>query len=106
MSTCPQDNIALDEENENLPSSELINKIVRPLIQEMRVLKESVHSDYTKLHLDYSRLEGITTTQQQVITKLESSITTQQKDVSTVLTNKISQNDRKISTCMEENKQL
>ena len=100
----PQDNIALEKENENLPSSNLINKIIGSLIQEKWVLKESVHSDNNKLHSDYSMLEGIITTQQQVITKLEFSITTQQKDVSTVLTNKICKNDQKISTCMEENK--
>ena len=32
--------------SENLPSALLINNIVGPLIQEMHVLKESVHSDY------------------------------------------------------------
>ena len=85
--------------SEDLPSALLINNIEGPLIQEMCVLKESVHSDYNKLHTDYSKLEGIITTQQEVISKLEASITIQQKDVSTVLTKKICENDHKINTC-------
>ena len=53
-------------------STSLINNIVGPLIQEMRVLKESVHNDYTKL-------EGIISTQQSTTAKLETSISTQQR---------------------------
>ena len=43
------------EENTQLPSS-IVNNIVQPLIQEMRLLKDSVHNDYKKL-------EGIIITQ-------------------------------------------
>ena len=76
--------------NENAQSAtSLINNIVGPLIQEMRVLKESVHSDYTKLHGDYSRQEGIITTQQTTIAKLETSITSQQKEISIAQMDKI-----------------
>ena len=42
-------------ENTQLPSS-IVNNIVQPLIQEMRLLKDSVHNDYAKL-------EGIISTQ-------------------------------------------
>ena len=92
--------------SEDLPSALLINNIVGLLIQEMHVLRESVHSDYNRLHMDYFKLEGIITTQQEVISKLEASITIQQKNVSTVLTKKTCENDHKINTCLEENKLL
>ena len=55
-------------ENTQLPSS-LVNNIVQPFIQEMRLLKDSVHNDYAKL-------EGIISTQQMTIARLESTIST------------------------------
>ena len=38
--------------SEDLLSASLINNIVGPLIQEMCVLKESIHSDYNRLHTE------------------------------------------------------
>ena len=66
-------------------STSLINNIVGPLIQEMRVLKKSVHNDYTNL-------EGIISTQQSTIAKLETSISTQQREMSSVITEKMEKN--------------
>ena len=55
-------------ENTQLPFS-IVNNIVQPLIQEMRLLKDSVHNDYAKL-------EGMISTQQMTIARLESTIST------------------------------
>ena len=82
-------------ENTQLPSS-LVNNIVQPLIQEMRLLKDSVHNDYTKL-------EGIISTQQMTITRLESMISTQQHELSSNLSDKMEKTNSQILDCLEEN---
>ena len=55
-------------------TSHVLKDLVGPIIQEVRDLRESVHSDYNKLYHNYSKLEGsyskledIITSQQQVI---------------------------------------
>ena len=87
--------------------------LVGPIIQEVRDLKESVHSGYDKLYHNYSKLEGsyskledIITSQQQVITKLESTIGTQQKKATDKLSKKIEQNTVNIDIFIMENKRL
>ena len=86
------------EENTQLPSS-IVNNIVQPLIQEMRLLKDSVHNDYTKL-------EGIISTQQTTIARLESTISTQQHELSNNLSDKLEKTNAKILDCLEENRLL
>ena len=85
-------------ENTQLPSS-LVNIIVQPLIQEMRLLKDSVHNDYAKL-------EGIISTQQTTITRLESTISTQQHELSINLSDKMEKTNSQILDCLEENRLL
>ena len=82
-------------ENTQLPSS-LVNNIIRPLIQEMRVLKDSVHNDYAKP-------EGIISTQQMTIARLESTISTQQQELSSNLSDKMEKTNSQILDCLEEN---
>ena len=82
-------------ENTQLPSS-IVNNIVQPLIQEMRLLKDSVHNDYAKL-------EGIISTQQMTIARLESTISTQQHELSSNLSDKIERTNSQILDCLEEN---
>ena len=76
-------------------STSLINNTVGPLIQEMRVLEESAHNDYTKL-------EGIIITQQSTIAKIETSISTQQREMSSVITEKIEKTTMQVAECLEE----
>ena len=85
-------------ENTQLPSS-LVNNIVEPLIQEMRVLKDSLHNDYAKL-------EGIMSTQQTTIARLESMISTQQRELSSDLSDKMEKTNSQILNCLEENRLL
>ena len=82
-------------ENTQLPSS-LVNNIVQPLIQEMRLLKDSVHNDSAKL-------EGIISTQQTTIARLESTISTQQHEFSSNLRDKMEKTNSQILNCLEEN---
>ena len=82
-------------ENTQLSSS-LVNNIVEPLIQEMRVLKDSVHNDYAKL-------EGIISTQKMTIARLESSISTQQQELSSDISDKMEKTNLQILNCLEEN---
>ena len=69
----------------NLPvpiSSRVLKDLVGPIVQEVRELKESVHSDYNKLYNNYTKLKGSysksedITPSQQVISKLETTINT------------------------------
>ena len=76
-------------------SSSHVNNIVEPLIQEMRVLKDSVHNDYAKL-------EGIISTQT-TIARLESTISTQQRELSSDLSDKMEKTNSQIPDCLEEN---
>ena len=85
-------------ENTQLPSS-IVNNIVQPLIQEMRLLKDSVHNDYAKL-------EGIISTQQMTIARLESMISTQQHELSSNLNDKIEKTNSQVLDCLEENRLL
>ena len=85
-------------ENTQLPSS-LVNNIVQPLIQEMRLLKDSVHNDYAKL-------EGIISTQQTTIARLESTILTHQHEFSSNLKDKMEKTNSQILNCLEENRLL
>ena len=48
---------AQPEDPSSINPTILLNHIVGPLIKEVRELKESVHSDYAKLHADYTRLK-------------------------------------------------
>ena len=72
----------------------------------MRELKESVHSNYAKLHTNYSQLECIITTQQEVITKLDTTIISQQWETSLALATKIETHTNNISIISRENQQL
>ena len=93
-------------------SSRVLKDLVGPIVQEVRELKELVHSDYNKLY-NYSKLEGsylkledIITSQQQVISKLETTISTKQKEVADDLTLKIKENTANIKAYIRENKRL
>ena len=86
------------EENPQLPSS-IVNNIVQPLIEEMRLLKDSVHNGYAKL-------QGIISTQQTTIARLESTISTQQHKLSNNLSDKLEKTNAQILDCLEENRLL
>ena len=93
--------------------SRVLKDLVGPIVQEVRELKESVHSDYNKLYNNYSKLDGsyskledIITSQQQIISKLETTISTTQKEVADNLTLKIEENTANIKAYIRENKRL
>ena len=62
----------------------------------MRALKDSVHSDYAKL-------EGIISTQQMTIARLESLSSTQQRELIGDISDKMEKTNSKILNCLEEN---
>ena len=63
-----------------------------PILSEIKLLRESVHADYSKLHSDYARLEEL--------------ITKKSINVETSLSNKITNNTQKISEIAAENMEL
>ena len=63
-----------------------------PILSEIKLLRESVHADYSKLHSDYARLEEV--------------ITKKSIDVKISLSNKITNNNQKISEIVAENMEL
>ena len=77
-----------------------------PLIEEVHNFKDSMCTEYSRLHTDYSKLEGIITNQQHTINKLETTITTQQRDITKELNSKIDANTDRIHAYIAENKQL
>ena len=63
-----------------------------PILSEIKLLRESVHTDYSKLHSDYARLEE--------------AITKKSIDVEISLSNKITNNTQKILEIAVENMEL
>ena len=69
-----------------------IKDAIAPIISEIQLLRESVHSDYNKLHTDY--------------VELKESITIKSNEVAEKLNLKIDVNTEKISQMMDENRLL
>ena len=69
-----------------------IKDAIAPIISEIQLLRESVHSDYKKLHTDYL--------------ELKESISTKSNEVAEKLNSKININTEKISQMINENKLL
>ena len=69
-----------------------IKDAIAPIISEIQLLRESVHSDYNKLHTDY--------------VELKESITTKSNEVAEKLNLKIYANTEKISQMIDENRLL
>ena len=69
-----------------------IKDVIAPIISEIQLLRESVHSDYNKLHTDY--------------VELKESITTKSNEVAEKLNLKINANTEKISQMIDENRLL
>ena len=91
------DNVA---DQENTPDTSAVSSMtqdtikdaIAPIISEIQLLRESVHSDYNKLHTDY--------------VELKESITTKSSEVAEKLNLKIDANTEKISQMINENKLL
>ena len=89
---------AADQENtpdtSAVPSmtQDTIKDAIAPIISEIQLLRESVHSDYNKLHTDY--------------VELKESITTRSSEIAEKLNLKIDANTEKISQMINENKLL
>ena len=90
--------IAADQGNtqdmSTVPSmtQDTIKDAIAPIISEIQLLRESVHSDYNKLHTDY--------------VELKESITTKSNEIAEKLNLKIDANTEKISQMIDENKLL
>ena len=80
-------------------SNEELKSIIEPLVEEMKLLRETVHHDIIDLQNAVSQ-------QKQDITKLEESLTGSQKEIRNFLIYKIELNTRNIKLVMEENKLL
>ena len=66
--------------------------MLAPILSEIKLLRESVHADYSKLHSDYARLEEVI---------MKKSI-----NVETILSDKITNNTQRISEIPAENMEL
>ena len=90
--------IAADQENtldtSAVPSmtQDTIKDAIAPIISEIQLLRESVHSDYNKLHTDY--------------VELKESITTRSNEIAEKLNLKTDANTEKNSQMINENKLL
>ena len=90
--------IAADQENtldtSAVPSmtQDTIKDAIAPIISEIQLLRESVHSDYNKLHTDY--------------VELKESITTRSNEIAEKLNLKTDANTEKNSQMINENKRL
>ena len=91
------DNVADQENTPDMSAvssmtQDTIKDAIAPIISEIQLLRESVHSDYNKLHTDYI--------------ELKESITTSSSEIAEKLTRKINANTEKISQMINENKLL
>ena len=71
------------------PTPSTVQTVLAPILNEIKLLRESVHADYSKLHSDYARLEEV--------------ITKKSIDVEKSLSNKITNNTQKILEIAAEN---
>ena len=91
------DNVA-DQENTpdtsvvSTTTQDTIKDAITPIISEIQLLRESVHSDYNKLHADY--------------VELKESITSRSSEIAEKLNLKIDANTERISQMINENKLL
>ena len=91
------DNVA-DQENTldtsvvSTTTQDTIKDAIAPIISEIQLLRESVHSDYNKLHANY--------------VELKKSITSRSSEIAEKLNLKIDANTEKISQMINENKLL
>ena len=74
------------------PTTSTMETALAPILSEIKLLRESVHADYSKLHSDYARLEEV--------------ITKKSINVETSLSDKITNNTQKISEIVAENMEL
>ena len=88
-----------ENKNPETPNTSL-KQIIGPLIDEVKALRKSFHSNYNKLD---QKLETAIEVQKSEFTKLEVMIATQNSEVSTALTCKIKSNATNISQLFEEN---
>ena len=88
-----------EEQNTCKDSNEELKSIIGPLVEEMKLLRETVHHDITDLQNAVSQ-------QKQDITQLEKSLTGSQKEIRNFLIDKIKLNTRNIKLVVEENKLL
>ena len=93
---------AHESKNPNTPNT-LLKQIFGPLIDEVKALRESFHSDYNRLD---KKLETAIEAQKDKFTKLEAMILTQTTEVTSALTYKIETNATNINQLLEENRLL
>ena len=74
------------------PATSTMETALAPILSEIKLLRESVHAGYSKLHSDYARLEEV--------------ITKKSIEVETSLSDKITNNTQKISEIVAENMEL
>ena len=91
-----------ENKNPNMPNSSL-KQIIGPLIDKVKALRESFHSDYNKLD---KKVETVIEAKKGEFTKLEATISTQNTEVTSALSYKIETNPTNINQLLEENRLL
>ena len=89
--------------NTDNPPGTSLKEIIRPLINEMKLLWDNMHNEYSKFD---HKLENAMESQKSDFNKLESTLATQQKEITTVLSDKIEVNSTNINQLLEENRLL
>lgn len=87
-----------DEQTTPNESNKELKDIIGPPVEEMKLLRETVHHDIQDLQNAVSK--------QQDITKLEESLTNSQKEIKNFLMDKIDLDTRNIKLIMDENRLL
>ena len=93
------------EENEAI-----LKGALTPLVNELKLPRESMDSKYDKLEAKYTNLESAISQQKHDVTseicKLEQSLATEWADVNQILAKKMDTNTKKLGEIMEENRLL
>ena len=89
--------------NEN--EEHALRGVIGPLVDELKLLRESMNEKYTKLDEKYSKLESVINTQKSDVTteiaKLEQSIATQKVEIANEIMDKLDSNTKKLDRFME-----
>ena len=91
-------------------SSNQISKIMEPILEEFKSLKETLKNTTTKMEQNYNKLENSITIQQRElatdISRLETVITNQKKEIVSEINEKVEVNTIDIQKLVAENKYL
>ena len=91
-------------------SSDSLEGALGPLVQEIKLLRESFNEKYSRLDDKYTRLENVITSQRNEVStelvKLNDSITTQKTEITATVETRIGASNEKLEQVLQENRSL